>query len=164
MINNPCTSDCKCREGETGCGSDDDACHGSLVCSSNKCVIGSTQAYCGCNTCTQNIWDTIATDDGGSFSCGSRITWAQNELGQSEEDACSLVTSEFPDLCRCNPSCEPTPSPTPSHKPFLIWQSLPGGASDNFRCMDLRAQDTTNGNDVWYYPCNFSSGKTETQL
>ncbi|KAL7442052.1 hypothetical protein ACHAXM_011279, partial [Skeletonema potamos] len=37
LINNPCTSDCKCREGVPGCGSNDDACHGTLVCIDNKC-------------------------------------------------------------------------------------------------------------------------------
>ena len=40
LISSPCTSECMCRKGDTGCGSNDDACHGSLVCSNNKCVTG----------------------------------------------------------------------------------------------------------------------------
>lgn len=35
---NPCTSDCTCKEGESGCGSNSNACFGDLVCSGNKCV------------------------------------------------------------------------------------------------------------------------------
>jgi len=35
---NPCTNDCKCWPGATGCGNNDNACQGHLVCSNNKCV------------------------------------------------------------------------------------------------------------------------------
>jgi len=38
----PCTGECQCREGDTGCGESDDACHGSLICSSNTCVVDPT--------------------------------------------------------------------------------------------------------------------------
>jgi hypothetical protein len=38
---NLCTSDCKCWEGAIGCGGNDDACQGTLVCSDNKCVVAS---------------------------------------------------------------------------------------------------------------------------
>jgi hypothetical protein len=36
----PCTSNCRCKNGEIGCGSDNNACQGSLVCSNNKCSVG----------------------------------------------------------------------------------------------------------------------------
>ena len=41
LNNRPCTSNCKCQSGQSGCGSDNNACHGSLVCSNNRCVSGS---------------------------------------------------------------------------------------------------------------------------
>jgi hypothetical protein len=94
MINNPCTSDCKCREGETGCGSNNDACHGTLVCIANKCA---------------------------------------------------------------TPPSTPNPAPSPSPDlwgPYEIGQSFPGGAEDDYRCIDLKGGNTSNGNQVWYYPCN----------
>jgi len=70
--------------------------------------------YCGCESCNQQVWDTIATDSSGSYSCGARISWLQNARGQSESEACRHVTSEFPGLCLCDPtSCAGTPVPTP---------------------------------------------------
>ena len=103
LVNNPCTSDCKCREDETGCGSNNDACHGNLVCKANKCVSG----------------------------------------------------AEPPAPAPAPPS--PSPGPGVSVMgPYLIWQTLPGSAADDFRCVDLKGRITSNGNHVWYYPCNFT--------
>ena len=80
--------------------------------------------YCGCDSCTQLVWNTIATDSSGSHSCGGRITWLQSAEGYSEDTACAKVASEFPDLCLCDPnSCADTPSQSmqrtasPSMKP-----------------------------------------------
>lgn len=89
LNNSPCTSNCKCRKGEVGCGSNDNACHGSLVCKANKCMQRSTS------------------------SGGMR-------------------------------------------GPYLIWQSDPEGAADDFRCIDVKNGKTFNGNAVWYYKCNFT--------
>ena len=36
----PCTDDCKCVVGMTGCGSNDGACHGDAVCENDQCVRG----------------------------------------------------------------------------------------------------------------------------
>ena len=41
LNSSPCTTNCKCQSGQTGCGSNNNACHGSLVCSSNRCVSSS---------------------------------------------------------------------------------------------------------------------------
>ena len=35
----PCTSECKCTLGMTGCGSDNNACHGDLVCTNDSCQV-----------------------------------------------------------------------------------------------------------------------------
>jgi hypothetical protein len=94
---------------------------------------GNGPTYCGCDSCTQEIWDAIAKDGGGSYSCGSRIEWVQSTLGRSEHDACVRVSAEFPggpcgplcDPTQCNllasksPSRSPTPAPSmsPSFKP-----------------------------------------------
>ncbi|KAL7469316.1 hypothetical protein ACHAXS_009583 [Conticribra weissflogii] len=145
----PCTSDCKCREGDSGCGSNDDACHGSLICSNNQCVSGNaSEEYCGCSSCTQEVWDTVVE----GYTCGERITWLQTNQGLSERDACDRI--EWPDICTC--SCDEAP-PSNLDMPYLIWQVYPNGTSDeDYRCIDLRSSDTTNGNAVWYYPCNFT--------
>jgi len=81
--------------------------------------------YCGCNSCTKKIWDSIATDSGGSYSCGDRISWLRSDMGLSEHGACMKVSNEFPELC--GPFCDPstcnsvqpskTPTPKPTQKP-----------------------------------------------
>ena len=72
-------------------------------------------AYCAINLCTQEVWDTVATDGGGSYNCGSRITWLQTQ-GYNEADACVFVASKFPGLCSRNPASfvAKTLIPTPS--------------------------------------------------
>ncbi|KAL7523711.1 hypothetical protein ACHAXR_000300, partial [Thalassiosira sp. AJA248-18] len=71
-------------------------------------------SYCGCNSCTQQVWDAMATDGSGSYSCGSRISWLQSAQGDSEAGACGKVASDFPGICLCDPnSCTETPAPTP---------------------------------------------------
>ena len=39
-IANPCTEDCKCSIGMTGCAGNDDSCHGSSTCVDNTCSVG----------------------------------------------------------------------------------------------------------------------------
>jgi len=80
--------------------------------------------YCGCDSCTQQVWNTMATDNDGTYSCGSRISYLQSDQGYSEGGACTKVASEFPDMCLCDPtSCIETPAPSkpptapPSKKP-----------------------------------------------
>ena len=79
--------------------------------------------YCQCNSCTQAVWDTVATDAGGSHNCGDRILWLQSALGYSEASACQKVESEFPSLCLCGSmSCAtqgPTRLPTSLSTPSL---------------------------------------------
>eukprot|EP00581_Thalassiosira_minuscula_P011606 CAMPEP_0183715176 /NCGR_PEP_ID=MMETSP0737-20130205/9516_1 /TAXON_ID=385413 /ORGANISM="Thalassiosira miniscula, Strain CCMP1093" /LENGTH=464 /DNA_ID=CAMNT_0025944261 /DNA_START=95 /DNA_END=1489 /DNA_ORIENTATION=- len=79
-------------------------------------------SYCGCDTCTDDVWNALATDSNGSYTCGGRITWLQSANGYSEADACTKVSEEFPDgpcgpVCdplKCNPPTNvPTTSPTP---------------------------------------------------
>ena len=68
--------------------------------------------YCGCNSCTQAVWDKIVTDSAGSFSCGSRITWLQDNQCHSEASACDIIASEFPAECLCGSSSMSTVKPT----------------------------------------------------
>lgn len=58
------------------------------------------KTYCDEPKCTQAVWDTNA----GGHTCGSRISWVQSALGYSVSAACSLVSSEFPNICLCRPS------------------------------------------------------------
>ena len=70
-------------------------------------------ARCGCQNCLAG-WDTLVTDQAGTFSCGSRIDWVIENWEYNELEACRLVAGEqFPDACGafCDPdSCkEPVP-------------------------------------------------------
>ena len=111
-----------------------------------------TMTYCGCSSCDQHVWDVMATDASGTFSCGSRISWLQNAQGYSESQACTQVASEFPDTCLCNSaSCVATPPPTisPTKKPTAppvvtycgcdsctqnIWDRIATDAGGSYSC------------------------------
>ena len=77
------------------------------------CIIKQTSApttpapteeyFCGCPTCTQTVLDTVACNGGECYSCGSRMSYLQS-IGQSQEDACTNVSNEFPDNV-CGPMC-----------------------------------------------------------
>lgn len=71
--------------------------------------------HCGCKSCTESVWNAIATDADGSYSCGARIEWLQSVQGYSEASACTQVFTEFPTICLCDAaSCT---SPVPTQKP-----------------------------------------------
>ena len=76
--------------------------------------------YCGCDSCTEEVWNTLATDSAGSYTCGGRITWLQTDRGYSERDACIRVSDEFADG-PCGTVCDQTkcdsviPSPVSDH-------------------------------------------------
>lgn len=84
---------------------------------------------CGCDTCTDEIWDTMA----GNYTCGERITWLKTatpaELQTagirigffSHARACQYVGEEFPDICLCNPkTCGENSGPSPSAAPTIL--------------------------------------------
>jgi beta-glucanase (GH16 family) len=57
-------------------------------------------------TC-QDVWEELATDAVGTFSCGSRIVWLQSNLAMEEIDAKDRVANEFPDVCgACAKKCQ----------------------------------------------------------
>lgn len=62
-------------------------------------------AHCGCDSCTQQVWDTPATDGGGAYTCGDRITYLQRDRGYDEARACTQVSSEFKTICGL--ACDP---------------------------------------------------------
>ena len=69
----------------------------------------SVTSFCGCNSCTRQVWDAVATDAGGTYSCGARIQWLQTSNGgsMSEREACVRVAGvEFPNG-PCGPYCDP---------------------------------------------------------
>jgi len=74
-------------------------------------VYGEQATYCDNNSCTQQVWDTMASDNDGTYSCGSRILWLQSDGDSSESQACSQVARDFPGLCSCSPS-SPNTAPT----------------------------------------------------
>lgn len=115
------------------------------------------QTYCGCESCTQQVWDRIAADADGSYTCGARISWLQSNQAYSENQACAQIASDFPQTCSCDPaSCIATPAPTP--KPTVpptvtycgcdsctqgVWDTLAGAYSCGARISWLQTQSYT---------------------
>ena len=65
--------------------------------------VGDPLSLCGCPSCTESTWNTMA----GDHSCGNRILYLQNELSlkyPTQEHACRQVAFEFP--CECG-GCDP---------------------------------------------------------
>jgi beta-glucanase (GH16 family) len=72
--------------------------------------INPSNNFCGCSSCTKEVWDAIASDSAGNFTCGGRITWLQSSAGgsMSEFDACRQIAGqEFMDG-PCGPYCNPS--------------------------------------------------------
>ncbi|KAK1741079.1 hypothetical protein QTG54_008331 [Skeletonema marinoi] len=95
-----------------------------------------TQTYCGCPECTSTIWNADACDVnlGGCYTCGGRIDYLKG-LGQTEEQACTTVSDQFPNgPCGpvCNPNvCNGTPEPTPDPTPVPTAPPSPGPSTDS---------------------------------
>lgn len=65
-------------------------------------------AYCSCDACT-SAWSSMATDDAGTFSCGSRMRWVEanvDDVGGDLEAACLFVAGEFPSVCPSASLCD----------------------------------------------------------
>ena len=73
-------------------------------------------AYCGCDSCTEGVWSSYATDSAGSYTCGGRINWLQTSLGYDEASACAKVSDEFP-FGPCGPMCDPRVCNPPTLEP-----------------------------------------------
>lgn len=59
--------------------------------------------YCDCSTCTESVMNSYA----GLYTCKGRIDWLKSyPRNKSEHDACATVYSEFPDICKCSPTCD----------------------------------------------------------
>ena len=76
----------------------------------------SSSYHCEYEGCNEGVWNTPVSDDDGSYSCGSRITWLQSNAGGNHNklEACQKVTNDFPNSCTCSVIPAPTPSPTSS--------------------------------------------------
>ena len=93
-------------------------------------------SYCGCDSCTEDIWNTPATDSAGSFTCGGRITWLQTDRGYDEVGACTRVSEEFANG-PCGPACDPNKcntTPPPTSPPVNPPPTPPSPPSTNQKC------------------------------
>mmetsp|Transcript_10574 Transcript_10574/g.22759 ORF Transcript_10574/g.22759 Transcript_10574/m.22759 type:complete len:688 (+) Transcript_10574:124-2187(+) len=63
------------------------------------------QSFCGCPSCTTEVWNHVACNGNECYPCGSRINYLMS-TGQSEQDACTNVSNEFPNY-ECGPACNP---------------------------------------------------------
>ena len=75
------------------------------VCHPQKCD-GQAPALCGCESCTENVWNT----DANGFSCGIRILLRRNDYSDDtdiltkEKNSCQRVAEAYPEECGdCNP-------------------------------------------------------------
>jgi len=94
-------------------------------------------ARCGCQSCTDEVWDTFA----GAYQCGDRIEWMANPFGgglSTEEEACRFVSDEFPTIC--GPACDPDLCgqceiyPDPYVAPVDLPPNPPIQATDDLYC------------------------------
>jgi len=68
-----------------------------------KRVASEFPSKCGaCGRTCEDVWDHLATDSAGTFSCGSRIEWLTTADGGSLtlDDAKTRVATEFPGVCK----------------------------------------------------------------
>jgi len=64
------------------------------------------QFFCGCDSCTTDVWDYTACNGNECYTCGSRISFLQTTYDNTEEQACTQVSNEFPNN-ECGPACSP---------------------------------------------------------
>lgn len=85
---------------------------------------------CGCETCTNKVWEKMA----GDHTCGDRIEWLVNSAQSLLElDACRKVSDEFPSIC--GPSCHPEKCDaafSPSAVPSVVTSNFPSQATSTF--------------------------------
>jgi len=132
----------------------------------NDVVVPPTPPRCGCDSCTEEIWNTLA--DG--HTCGGRISFLRdsdvdalqnvriNDGPFDEERACRSVSEEFPDICTCqcddnedtlaptrSPSLRPTFSPTLKPTPSPTFPLTPPSVAPVLRCgCDKCTEDVWN--------------------
>jgi len=104
-----------------------------------KAPIATSTLRCGCDKCTEVVWNTLVVNVGGEFSCGDRITFMEESdeatlisVGittgpYDEAGACRYVNDEFPTICTCTcddddddeqPTKAPTGNPTSPQPTF----------------------------------------------
>ena len=106
---------------------------GPTVTTEDQSVSNDVNYYCGCDKCTEQVWNTNA--DG--YNCGDRISFVRDSDTDTlvsvgittggpfdEAGACRFVSEEFPEICTC--SCEdeqegvPQSPQPPSVAPTII--------------------------------------------
>jgi beta-glucanase (GH16 family) len=105
---------------------------------------------CGCpTTCTASILNRSSTSPEGTFTCRERIDWTISNLQYHQEDACSVVSKEFPNICGagCDPSkCSavyPTTAPTsPPTPPPTLSPTLRAGSKVDCGCAGICEAET----------------------
>ena len=117
----PCTKDCKCVVGMTGCGKDDRACHGDAVCENNQCVRGPDSAPTPAPTGVPPLdpalcpagWAWAAESQSCDQFCRGKGTECDPEM---QETSSSLNNEELAwNILACENSPNPTgQSPVPS--------------------------------------------------
>ena len=101
--------------------------------------------HCGCDSCSDDVWNSYATDSDGTYTCGDRINWLQSTMGYLEADACTKVSDEFIDG-PCGPVCDPSkctsPTPTPPETTYCgvrcctedVWEALATDSDGTYSC------------------------------
>jgi len=91
----------------------------------------SSSNRCGCERCTEAVWNTLA----GDFTCGARISFLRDSdeatlinVGVTtgpfdESQACQYISDEFPTICTC--ACGATPTTAPVSMPTPVPTDFP---------------------------------------
>lgn len=128
----PCTTDCKCSLGDTGCQTNDDACRGSLVC----------------------IADTCTTPPAPTPPPTPAAT-----IPASSNDSPTMFPTTFTMFPTFSETV-PTPYSIPSTVLVMIWRDENIGVDEIDYCIDLYQGSTANANKVWYHQCDYTPGET----
>ncbi|CAB9526035.1 metalloproteinase dpy-31 [Seminavis robusta] len=153
---NPCTTDCKCWEGATGCNGNDDACQGTMTCLVNECILASTT---GGSTGGTGGGSSGSSGTGGG--CTDTPDWVDIE-GDSCEwyeeyndsyDACALYGAGFGNAVTgmtANDACCVCGGGSLGGVTFRVLQN----ADSPGNCWDVNRASTRNGAYIIFSPCD----------
>jgi len=131
FTNDPCNRNCKCWEGKTGCGNDNDSCQGNLVCSANTCVApgtvidptpapvqmpspkppnttGSVTPFDWCSQCLNALkrFDGSKTDCKKDFKAREKANNNECEPGSTQQSCKKAQNKSINKLCNKVTKCE----------------------------------------------------------
>jgi len=137
----PCTDDCKCWAQAIGCGADDNACQGSLVCPNNQCISSTpTAAPTTRIACDDSIDDWKSKyGDCSTYAKGqTNHAFCETDTDRNKDilasEACSecLLCSDLPPTSSPSVTKTSPPTPSPTSSPTTFPSSSPTSSPTSF--------------------------------